>query len=75
MSLFEPIFPNFLINSVAKIAKRAGRVIKSKPFVDDDDSLEITSTTVSESAVEGNPNSTDDAVCFSLIARTKALVN
>lgn len=60
--------PNLALNSFAKIVKRAGRVIKSKPFVDDDESLDITSTTVSESVVEGNPNATDDVVCFSILA-------
>jgi hypothetical protein len=46
-------------------ARRPGRMIKSKPYVDDEEPVEGTSTTVSESVVEGVNHSNDDSVCFS----------
>jgi hypothetical protein len=44
--------------------KRPGRTIKSKPVVDDDDSVEILTPIVSETPTDVQSGSSDDVVCF-----------
>lgn len=49
-----------------QIAKRGSRIFKSKPLVEDED-MESTPNTVSESTVETGQNPIDESVCPSLV--------